>query len=345
MLFDWRAKAGQPFRPTRDLSTLMLRILGEVLFGYPEMDRLGGKDLHKALVTIMTEFTLRYLAPFPYWRFVKNPKLLAARRYLDDAIDKVVAAAEARRRTHPHETNLLQALLGAREAGTLTDQDVHDEVLNFFVAGHETSATAAAWLLASLAANPEAQQKAREEVDEVFRAPAVEAEGLEELPYLRQVIQETMRLYPAAPVSLFTTAADTTLAGHALPKGTAIDIVSYAVHRDPDLWPNVEHFDAARFGNTEASSMVGYQFFPFLGGRHHWIGHRRAMGERELVAAVVRRELELAPLAHPPTMNLRVSLTPTNFQLTLRPRAAHRSSLALLERMSRSKLVAAAGDE
>jgi cytochrome P450 len=339
LLTSWAPRAGTPFRPNRDLSALLLTMLGRTAFGYafdtrPELRA----PIHRALVTLTSEVVKRHFAPVPYWRLVPGRAVADAQACLAKVVDDIVVHGERRRAAGVAADDLLELLLRAREDGKLTDADVRDEVLNILIAGHETSATAMSWIVAMLAKHPDVQAKARREVDRRLGGRAPTAESLESLPYVTQVIKETMRLYAPVPFSIHRAERDGFVGDVFVPKGTAIDLLSYLAHRDPASWPEPLRFDPDRFASGD---IPPHRYFPFLIGPHTCIGMHLAMTELRVVTAMLLQRFELAAHVGELRENIRISLHPAGLEILLRKREELDSLVAEGARISSMRRVAA----
>jgi cytochrome P450 len=170
-----------------------------------------------------------------------------ARAYLR----RVAALAVRRtRQTGSLPTNLLTALASATDPTTgrsMNDQDLADNFLTFMTAGHETTALALTWTFYLLSLHPSIEQRVIQEIDAVTRGESLQVNHLEALTYTRQVLLESIRLYPPAPLLVRTARRDVSLGGEVIPAGTHIFIPIYAVHRHSHLWKDPDRFDPERF--------------------------------------------------------------------------------------------------
>jgi cytochrome P450 len=317
---EWGRRGATPFRPNRDLSRLMLRILGRVSFDEafdhdPSMQR----RLHRAMVTLSVEVTRRQFAPLPYWKVYRSAEVRVAERFLLSFVDDLVRRGMARRAALPRHT-LLATLLDAHAEGRLSPAELRDEVLAIFFAGHETSATTASWVIAMLAKHPEVQARARVEVDAVLGRRRPTPDDLKSLEYLGRVVKETMRLYPSVPLTAFTAVSATELGGYAIPAGTKIVVSSYLTHRDGRLFPEPEMFDPERFEKKRAAGMHAFQYFPFLLGPHTCLGMHLATTELAVLTATLLQRCTLAPHVGALREDMRVSLHPAGLEIAVQPR-------------------------
>jgi cytochrome P450 len=206
-------------------------------------------------------------------------------------------------------------LLIARDEETgqgLTDRELRDQLLTFIVAGHETTAVALGWTLYLLDRNPPIARRLRDEVDAALGDRIPTAADLPGLPYVRQVIEESMRLYPPVYGLIRDAKDDDVIGGYRIPARSMVLLSLYATHRHPAFWPDPEVFDPDRFAPDQVAARPRFAWFPFLGGPHQCIGQDFAMMEAVLVVAMLaqRFRLELAPGA-------RIEPLP---MLSLRPR-------------------------
>src|SRR5207302_10028053 len=130
----------------------------------------------------------------------------------------------------------------------MSTQQVHDEVLTLFLAGHETTALALTWTFYLLARHPEVMAHLHAELDAVLGGRRPSGADLPRLPYTLQVLKEALRLYPPSSVIVRVALHDTVL-GERYPirKNTAVAFSQYVLHRRPDSFPDPERFDPERF--------------------------------------------------------------------------------------------------
>ena len=148
-----------------------------------------------------------------------------------------------RRNSDTNHDDLLGALLTAHDAqGEMQNQQIHDEILTFFLAGHETAALSITWALSLLAAHPDAQERIAEEVAKVTGGTGLTPGHATKLPWTAAVVKEAMRLYPPVWSMGRKTSCDTTLAGQPLREGTDVWICVYQLHRDPRWFDQADRF-------------------------------------------------------------------------------------------------------
>ena len=187
-------------------------------------------------------------------------------------------------------------MLAARdeETGTgMSDAQLRDEIVTLFAAGHETTATALAWTWYLLAEHPDAEARLHAEVDGALGGRLPAYADLEALPWTRMVAEETMRLYPPAYSISRVAAADDEIDGHAIAKGSLVNVSPWVTHRNPALWEEPDRFDPERFLPERVKARHRYAYFPFGGGPRICIGMGFALMEARLILATLARRYRL----------------------------------------------------
>jgi len=178
------------------------------------------------------------------------------------------------------------------EGYCMNDQQIRDEVMTVFLAGHDTTAALLTWTLLLLAKNPKCKEKLRREIEEVCIDRPPNLENLSLLPYLNLVLQESLRLYP--PIWLMGRKAteDDVVCGVKIPKGASVSISPYALHRNPDLYTDPEKFWPERFEQNEPRGEKRYAFIPFGAGQRLCIGREFAFLEASIVLALILKNYD-----------------------------------------------------
>ncbi|MEZ5669917.1 MAG: cytochrome P450 [Alphaproteobacteria bacterium] len=237
----------------------------------------------------------------------------------------VLEIVRQRRQEAAGPDDLLARLMAATEPDTgrrMTDDELTDNLLTFLVAGHDTTAKALAWTLYLLARAPAWQQRVFAEVAAVVGDGPVAGDHIDRLAVTRQVLKESLRLFPSVPVMTRMAAEDVELGGRQVPKGTIVGIPIYAIHRHQALWDRPEAFDPARFAPEREKAHDRYQFMPFGGGPRVCVGGAFAMIEATaILASVVRAARFDWPRGPDPVPLSRIVLTPKHgipLKVTLR---------------------------
>ncbi|ALC40934.1 Cyp6u1 [Drosophila busckii] len=158
----------------------------------------------------------------------------------------------------------------------LTIEQMAAQAFVFFVAGFETSSSTMGFCLYELALQPDVQQKLREEIETVLGDAELTYEALGELTYLEQVLAETLRKHSILPHLLREANQDYAVpnTNFIIEKGTSIVIPVYAIHRDPEIYPDPERFDPARFEPEAIKARHPFAYLPFGDGPRNCIGER-----------------------------------------------------------------------
>jgi cytochrome P450 len=178
----------------------------------------------------------------------------------------------------------------------LSNEQVRDEVLTMLAAGTQTTATTMAWALHVMSQRDDIQDHAYEEVREVLGNDVVEYGHLDRLVYIRNLISETLRLWPPAWLFSRRTAGEVRLGDHVLPPGAAVLFSPYAIHRDPELFADPDVFDPDRWLPERAKAVPRTAFIPFGAGNRQCIGEGFAWVEASIVLATLLQRWHFSPV-------------------------------------------------
>jgi len=217
----------------------------------------------------------------------------------DKMIDRLLTA-RGRAGDGEAPKDLLARLLAARDeetGGGMTMQEVRNQVVTIFMAGHETTALALTWTWYLLSQHPAAQAKLHAELAAVLGGRTPRHEDLGKLRYTRMVLEESMRLYPPAHTLSRAALDDDEVLGRRIPARAQILIVPWLLHRNPKLWDRPGEFDPERFAPERAGSRHRFAYIPFGAGQRICIGAAFAMAEAMLLLATIaqRYRLRLKP--------------------------------------------------
>jgi cytochrome P450 len=247
-----------------------------------------------------------------------------ARAQLDEVVYELIAA----RRRAPQAAggeDLLGMLLAARDgAEAMDDAQVRDEAMTLFIAGHETTANALAWAWYLLARHPAVADRLRREIGEVLGGRAPAASDLPRLPYTRNVLAETMRLYPPAWVLGRRALRETKLGPYTVARGSVVLACQLVTQRSPRYWRDPDAFRPERWSDDPQPPRFAY--FPFGGGSRRCIGESFAWMEGALLIATIAQRFTLAtvdaaPVEVEPLVTLRPR-TPIRLHVSARPASA-----------------------
>jgi cytochrome P450 len=249
----------------------------------------------------------------PVWRRFPLPRVRRWNRAVD-LIDRAIEdAILARRASGAKRDDLLQALLAARgPAGeSMTDRQIHDETLTFFLAGHETAALSLTWAAYLLALNPDVQQRLGQEVRSVAHGRDLTPEDYPKLRWTGAVVKEAMRLYPSVWSMGRVAVADTELGGSPVARGTDVWICLYRLHRDARWFPEPDRFMPERW--LANHSQAPFTYLPFGVGERVCIGQRFAMMEAVFGIATLMSRFRLTLAGDQPAcLSAWITLRPKN---------------------------------
>ncbi len=295
----------QAINLTQDMSEVTLEIVLRALFGDRFAALIPGDDNPFAVLTDDTERNLAFAYKF---------RMLS--RLIMDEVNE-------RRRIDFRGADLVSMLLEARDRRTgtpMADRQLLDELLTLIVAGHETTASALNWTWYLLSQHPAAENRLHAELDALdTTGPGIDQ--LAALTYTRQIIDETLRLYPPGWLLTRRSIAADDVGGYAIAPDTDVLVSPYLVHRHPQWWPDPDRFDPDRFLETATQSRNRFAYLPFGLGPRACIGEQFALVEMQLHIALIARQFRLEfdarePIELQPQVNLR-----TRHPLFFYPRA------------------------
>jgi cytochrome P450 len=202
----------------------------------------------------------------------------------------------------------------------MSDQEIRDQVLIFLLAGHETTSTALTFTMHLLGRHPDVQAAVHREIADVLGGRAPHAADIARLTLTEMAVKEAMRLYPPAYGLGRLAEHEVTISGYRVPAGSIILLSPWATHRRPDLWPEPERFDPARFEPAAEQARPRYAYFPFAGGLRGCIGGHFAMTEAVISIATLLARFSVASES---------SDIPLHTNITLRPAGPVRCRLDL----------------
>lgn len=324
----WAKKSGGSVVDiAEEMTNLTLRVISNTMFSADGeiLGELVDSSLRKMGAAI--DFNVVDILPLigPPRMKRKMERIQANFQTMDATMQKLIRARETVEGQAPRD--LLDRLIAARDGETgvrLTNDEVRDEVVIIFLAGHDTTALALTYTWYLLSQHPAVEAKLHAELNRVLGGRLPTHDDLINLPYTKMVIEESMRLYPPAPgLSNRAVLADDEICGVKIPKGAQVAVIPWVIHRHRLLWENPEKFDPERFSPERSQGRHRFAYLPFGGGPRVCIGMALAMTEAQLLLATIaqRYRLRLVPdqkivLQHRITMRPRDGI-----KMTLEPRS------------------------
>jgi len=308
LMTDWRE--GQVRDMHRDMMRLTLEIVVQCLFSADvsrDVDEVG-ETLKQLVKPFAAQATVKWIVN----NRLPTPQHLNFHR-LAQKIDRVVYRIIAERRASgKDEGDLLSMLLAARDddGSQMTDQQLRDEVMTLFLAGHETTALTLSWTWYLLGKDPEVERKFHAELDEVLAGREPTMADLSKLKYTEKILKESMRLYPPAYGLGREAINDCEIGGYHVPAGTQIFVFQWATQRDERFFEDPAAFKPDRWTAEFEAQLPKYAYFPFGAGPRVCVGASFAMMEMILVLATIGQKYRLSLVSdHPveiyPAMSLR----------------------------------------
>jgi len=251
-------------------------------------------------IALLNEYALRMLRhPWLFHLPRKFPTPFTYAQYgsLKSLNETVHGIIRARRQQPEAHDDLLSMLLLACDEGTgrgMTDEQLRDEVMTVFVAGHETTANAMAWLLYLVSQHPAVEEQLLAEIDRRWPAGELTAEAVGAFTYVRQVIEESLRLYPTIwSIGRCCTAEDE-LGGYRIPQGMNVVVPIFHFHWSDRFWPEARKFDPSRFSPELRPLPERMIYFPFGGGPRNCIGNQFALQELTIMTILMFRHCQFS---------------------------------------------------
>jgi cytochrome P450 len=306
-----RWEDGQTFDVAEEMMRLTLAIVAKTLFSADV--EAEAKSIGEALGSLLHLFDLVMM---PFSKVVERLPLPSVRRFerdrktLDGVIYRII---DERRKSGKDTGDLLSMLLLAQDeegSGGMSDEQVRDEALTLFLAGHETTANALTWTWYLLSQHAEVEQRFQNELDEVLGGRTPTPDDFGRLKYTYALLAESIRLYPPAwaigRMALERYQAD----GFAIDPRDIVLMSPYVVHRDARWYPDPERFDPDRWIGEQKAARPKFAYVAFGGGARVCIGENFAWMEGVLLLAVLGqrwrlRHVEGHPVDHRALITLR----------------------------------------
>jgi cytochrome P450 len=311
----WRQlPAGTELDMAEEMMRLTLSVVGRTLFD-ADVER-DAPDVGQAMAELFTLFN-RTISPVHFLLDKLRPgsgdRFRRARGKIDDIIYRTIKERRADGKDHG---DLLSMLLLAQDeeggTGRMSDEQVRDEAITLFLAGHETTALALAWTWYLLAQHPDIEAKLHAELDEVLGGRQPTLEDVPRLRYTEMVVAEVLRLYPPAWMISRAVREEHEIGGYTVAPDCLVLISPYVVHHDPRYYPDPFKFDPERWTPEAKESRPKFSYFPFGGGNRICIGESFAWMEAILILATLAQQWR-------PRLSPGQQVTP-QAMITLRPK-------------------------
>ena len=280
-------------------------VIFRALFSVPISDALAAEvfTAFQAYQRAQPLVNLGAFLPLPRWmpRFYPRRARAAAcqiRRAIADMVEARAAEIAAGRAPDDLATKIMTTS-DPDTGATFSAAEMVDQVAIFFLAGHETSASALAWTLYLLAAHPPEQAAVADEVKDLDR-DTLDLGTIAALSWTRDAFREALRLYPPVPMMVREAARATRFRNRDIAVGAQIVVSPWHLHRNPDHWAAADDFCPARFGSEAGRDALRQALVPFSAGPRVCPGAGFAMAEGPLMVALVLKAFHLSPEGPPP---------------------------------------------
>ena len=309
-----RWRSGEVMNLHEEISHLTMEVVADVLFGasVAAKDAVTVRDAVATFSIYFAQSPEAVLRIAPWVPTPLNRAMNKASREIDALIYGIIDARRKVANGRGETADLLDALLGAtdEDGSRMSDEQLRDEVVTLFLAGHETTALAMSHALYLLAKHPAVARRVDDELHAVLRGALPTEADVPRLGILDRVVKEAMRLYPPAWVTGRAVNKPFDVAGHTVVPGKQLVMSQWLVHRDPRWYPHPEVFDPDRFEPEAVKARPRFSYFPFGGGPRVCIGNHFAMMEAVIMLAIIlqRFRIEILPfeeLRFAPAVTLR----------------------------------------
>ena len=278
-----------------DMPNLTLGIVVHALFGTVLAADAGEiRQSTSAMLDAANQRLNKPLRPPAWVPTRRNLREKRALSRLDGVLNRLIHTRRASPESHHDLLSILLAAVDEDSGVRMSDQQLRDEMMTIFLAGHETTASALTWTWYLLSRHPEVEARLLEELRHALSGRTPTMTDLPQLPYADMVIREAIRLYPPAPGAAREPIEDVVIGGYNVPKGSLVMVNTYALHRDERFFADPERFDPERFAPGWEERIPRHAYLPFGGGPRICIGNGFAMMEARLVLATMAQRYKLS---------------------------------------------------
>ena len=296
----------------QEMMRLTLSVVAKTLFD-AEVDQ-EADEIGAALTSLVDLFPTLMNPIANLLRKLPLPQTMRFRRSLERLDKTVYSIIDERRKSGEDRGDLLSMLLMAvdeeGDGGRMTDQQLRDEAMTLFLAGHETTANALAWTWYLLSLNPEAANAMHRELDAVLGDRLPTPADYARLPYTEMVVAESMRMFPPAWAVSRLAIEDAMIGEWLVPRGAVVVAAQAVTHRDPRWFPDPDRFDPLRFTAEAKASRPRLAYLPFGAGPRICIGEGFAWMEAVLIVATIAQRWKLELVSHDVTPQASITLRP-----------------------------------
>ena len=299
MVNKWRD--GEVRNIHEDMMYLTMEIVAKTLFDI-EMTGAVADEVGEAFSMAAAEVSVRFRRPFKIPESLPIPGNVRYRRAVRRLNELVYGIIKERRADQTDRGDLLSMLIAARDEDgeAMSDEQLRDEVITLFLAGHETTALVLTWTWYLLSLHPEKEARLLTEVNDVLGSRTPTVDDIPRLRYTEMVVLESMRLYPPAYTFGREAVASCEIGGYHVPRGTTLFISPWVTHRDERYFKNSEDFEPERWEDDLIKRLPKLAYLPFGAGPRICIGNSFALLEATLLLATIARKFKLRLVSNQP---------------------------------------------
>jgi cytochrome P450 len=296
---DWRD--GDRRNMSEEMMALTLGVAVRTLFG--SQLPVEAAEVGRAMTFLMRYSLRRQRSPVRIpetWPTPKNRRANRELAFVDSLVYRIISERQAS--GNGHHKDLLALLMDAmdEDGSQMTRQQLHDEAMTLFIAGHETTAQMLSWTWYALSENAAAETSLYEELRTVLDGRALTPFDLAQLPYLRAVMNEVLRLFPPAYIMARETVEPVELGGYEFAPGTTILFSQWVTHRDPRWFDEPDAFRPERWLDGLEDRLPRCAYYPFGAGPRRCLGEGFALLEAATVISTIARRFSFRMLpGHP----------------------------------------------
>ncbi|MGZ8226472.1 MAG: cytochrome P450 [Methylococcaceae bacterium] len=290
-------KPGSTLKVLPEMGQLTAEIICRALFG----NQLGAEQSAQVIDSFaeyqaaIEQMDVSTFFGFPNWMpSFKMGKASKAAKRIHDIVDKVIAKGAESDNQETLMAHFLKRRGDKNSPDAMTVEEIRNELIVLFMAGHETTANTLAWAWYLISQCPKVEQRMHQEVDEVLGSGSASFDDFAKLTYTRAVIEETMRLYPPVPILSREAIADDTIRNRHVPAGSIMLVVPWLLHRHKLYWDKPDHFIPERFLPDAAVKPDKFAYVPFSVGPRVCIAKFFGTVETTLCLAILAKHFRLA---------------------------------------------------
>lgn len=325
MLRRWRkpSQTGQTLSVNQEMMQLTMSVISRSMFNVDiSKDFRQAGDALLGILEFASSRSMSFVDP-PMWLPTRGNRRF---KHALEALDAFLYGIIDERREQPPGDDLLSMLMTVKDEDTgqmMTRENLRDEVLITFFAGHETTATLLTWTWYLLSRHPHVEEKLHAELTTVLNGRTPTVADIPNLVYTRMIIDEVLRLYSPVAIMARDPLEDDVIDGYQVPAGSLVTITPFLTHRHPEFWDNPEGFMPERFAPEIESKRPRYAYYPFGAGSRICLGQHFALLEGVLILADVaqRYRLQAVPGLHVQPEFMGTLRPCTNVLMTLHERS------------------------